>query len=136
MNRLPGEIVKVDAAGSVALVEVAVGRHHFTATLVGSGEEAAAWPPGMGVTLLFKGSEMSLAKNLSGMISLRNRLPGTIRSIERGSLLARVMLDFEGHALESIITARSCDAMQLAVGDQVEGLVKANEMSLLPGEAA
>ena len=132
MNRLPGTISAVDVHGSIALVETAVGAHRFTATLIGAGDEVATWPPGMPVTLLFKETEVSLAKNLSGLISMRNRMMSTITAIERGKLLTKVTLDFDGHVIDSIITTRSSHALDLAVGDRVEGLVKANEKTLMP----
>ena len=128
MNRLPGTISAVQAHGSIAIVDVAANGHVFTATLLGAGDEV--WTPGASVSLLFKETEVSLAKNLSGLISMRNRIPCTITAIERGALLTRVMLDFDGHALESVITTRSSHALSLTVGDAVEGLVKANEMTL------
>lgn len=134
MNRLPGSIHAIEVHGSIALVDVDVGAHRFTATLIGASEEASGWTAGMPVTLLFKETEVSLAKNLSGLISMRNRLPCTVTAIERGKLLARVTLDFEGRKLESVITTRSTHALGLAVGDAVEGLVKANEMTLLAEE--
>lgn len=132
MNRLPGQITRVEAVGSIALVEVAVGERRFTATLIGAGDEVASWPGGMPVTLLFKETEVSLAKNLSGLISMRNRIPATVAAIERGRLLTSVTLDADGHRIESIITTRSSHALELAVGDTVEGLVKSNEMTLIP----
>jgi molybdate transport system regulatory protein len=131
MNRLPGKIANVEVAGSIALVEVAVGAHRFAATMVGAGDEVAAWPVDMSVTLLFKETEVSLAKNLSGLISMRNRIPATVRSIERGRLLTKVDLDMEGHLLSSVITTKSSYTLQLAVGDKVEGLVKSNEMNVV-----
>lgn len=132
MNRLPGTISAVEVQGSIALIDTAVGEQCFTATLIGAGEEVATWSPGMPVTLLFKETEVSLAKNLSGLISMRNRMMSTVTAIERGKLLTKVRLDFNGHVIESIITTRSSQALGLAVGDKVEGLVKANEMTLLP----
>ncbi len=132
MNRLPGRISAVDVHGSIALVEAEVGQQRFTAMLIGNGAEAAAWPLGMPVTLLFKETEVSLAKNLSGSISMRNRIAAVVTSIERGTLLTRVTLAFGCHAIGSIITTRSSDALALAVGDPVEALVKTNEMSLMP----
>ncbi|MGH8808827.1 MAG: TOBE domain-containing protein [Noviherbaspirillum sp.] len=136
MNRLPGHIASVETHGSMALVDAAVGAHRLTAMLIGAGAEVAAWRAGMPVTLLFKEAEVSLAKNLSGLISMRNRLPAAVTAIERGKLLTKVMLDFDGHVIASIITTRSSNALSLAVGDMVEALVKANEMSVLPETAA
>lgn len=132
MNRLPGRISKVEAVGSIALVEVAVGPHRFTATLIGAGDEVTTWPHGMPVTLLFKETEVSLAKNLSGLISMRNRIPAKVAAIEHGQLLTKITLDADGHRIESVITTKSSHALGLTVGDAVEGLVKANEMTLMP----
>jgi molybdate transport system regulatory protein len=135
MNRLPGEIAQVETHGSIALVDVTVGERRFTATLVGASDEVATWPAGMPVTLLFKETEVALAKNLSGLISMRNRLPATVTAIERGQLLTKVTLAVGGDTVVSIVTTRSSHALALAVGDAVEGLVKANEMTVMP-EAA
>ncbi len=132
MNRLPGRISHIETAGSIALVDVTVGERRFTATLIGAGDEVASWPQGMPVTLLFKETEVSLAKNLAGLISMRNRIPAMVAAIEHGRLLTKVTLDADGHRIESVITTRSAQALGLAVGDAVEGLVKANEMTLIP----
>lgn len=136
MNRLPAAIAAVDVHGSIALVEAAVGAYRFTATMIGAGDEVSAWTTGMPVTLLFKETEVSLAKNLSGLISMRNRIPCTVIGVEHGKLLTRVALDFNGYPLESIITTRSSHALAIAPGDQVEGLVKANEMTVMTEAAA
>jgi molybdate transport system regulatory protein len=130
MNRLPGTITQVELAGSIALVEVEVNGRRFTAMSVGSHNDGK-WHEGMTVTLTFKEAETSLAKNLSGLISLRNRIPATITAIERGTILTRVALDFFGHSFESVITTRSSHALSLVVGDQVEALVKSSDMSLM-----
>ncbi len=135
MNRLPGRIVAIERCGSIALVDVDAAGQRLTATLVGAGHEIAGWPAGMAVTLLFAETEVALAKNLSGLISMRNRLRATVVSLECGTVLARVGLDVDGHRLRSIITSRSARTLALAVGDQVEALVKANEMSLVPAAA-
>ncbi|MDE2430393.1 MAG: TOBE domain-containing protein, partial [Burkholderiales bacterium] len=98
------------------------------------------WHHAQAVDLLFKETEVALAKNLSGMISLRNRMPGTIRHIEWGQVLTRVHLELRQNealpvwTITSVITTRSAKKLQLAEGDQIEGLVKSNEMSLLASE--
>jgi molybdate transport system regulatory protein len=136
MNTLSGHIAAIEAHGSVAIVDVTVIGRLFTATLLGSPEHLANWQIGQSVQLLFKESEVALAKNLSGQISLRNRLPGSIVAIEVGQVLTRAIIDMDGLVISSVITSRSARSLQLALGDQVEGLVKSNEMSLLPAEDA
>ncbi|OIR17867.1 DNA-binding transcriptional regulator ModE [mine drainage metagenome] len=133
MNRLKGQIVAIDSNSHLSLVDVAVGDDVFTATLLETPETADYLKIGSKVTLLFKETEVALAKNLSGLISLRNRIVVTIRSIERGDILSAVRLDYVGNALTSVITARAVDRLQLAVGDQVEALIKANEIALMAG---
>lgn len=135
MNKLAGVIAAIEVHGSVAIVDVAVANHRFTSTLLGSAEQLACWEIGQAVQLLFKETEVALAKNLSGQISMRNRLPGTVTAIESGQVLSRVLFDMDGIAINSVITTRSARGLQLAVGDLVEGLVKSNEMSLMLKEA-
>jgi molybdopterin-binding protein len=66
------------------------------------------------------------------LISLRNRIPARVVTVERGRLLTRIALDAGGHVIESVITTRSSHLLELAAGDTVEALVKANEMSVMP----
>jgi molybdate transport system regulatory protein len=133
MNALSGRISAIEIHGSVAIVDITVATHHFTATLLGSAEQLARWKIAQSVQLLFKETEVALAKNLSGQISLRNRLPGTVMSIDTGQVLTRVLITMSDDLIiSSVITTRSARNLQLNAGDQVEGLVKSNEMSLLP----
>lgn len=136
MNRLPATLTSVDTEGSITLVEASVAGARYTAILVGAGSDAERWQAGSAITLLFKETEVSLGRNLSGQLSMRNRFPAIVTGIERGRLLTKVALDFHGHALASIITTRAADALALAIGDHVEGLVKANEMTVVAGAAA
>jgi molybdate transport system regulatory protein len=123
----------MDSNSHMSLVEVAVGGDILAATLLETPETAEYLRVGNRVTLLFKETEVSLAKNLSGQISLRNRIPVVVRSIERGDILSAVELDYAGRALQSVITTRAVDRLQLVAGDAVEALVKANEIALMAG---
>lgn len=136
MNSLEGRVVAVQGNGHIALVDVAVGDEVYTATLLEDAGQAGYTRPGAAVTLLFKETEVALAKNLSGLISLRNRIPATVRAIERGAVLSAVSLDYRGTALSSIITTRAVDRLELQPGDAVEALVKANEMMLRSADDA
>lgn len=133
MNRLKGQIVAIDSNSHMSLVDVAVGDDVFTATLLETPETADYLKVGNKVTLLFKETEVALAKDLSGLISLRNRVPVVVRNIERGGILSAVTLDYAGKALMSVITTRAVERLQLAVGEQIEALVKANEIALMAG---
>jgi len=131
MNRLPGCISAVESNGYLSLVDVEVEGEQFTATLLEDPSAARYLKQGSAVEVLFKETEVSLAKNLSGVISLRNRFPVTVTQINRGSIMTEVCVDYRGHALSSIITTRAVGRLKLEIGDEVEALVKANEITLM-----
>lgn len=130
MNQLKGVIAAVQSNGHLSLVDVSIGRDTFTSILLETPETTPYLEPGHPVALMFKATEVSLGKNLSGMLSLRNRIPAVVRDVRRGEILSEVELEYNGQVFCSIITTRAIDRLDLAVGDAVEALVKSNEMSL------
>lgn len=131
MNSLRGRIVSIESNDHVSLVDVEVSGDVFTATLLETPEDAAYLQVGNAVDVLFKETEVSLAKGLSGLISLRNRVITTVKQVRSGVILSEVVLDYRGQPLRSIITTRSIRRLDIKAGDEVEALVKANEMTLM-----
>lgn len=131
MNRLPGHIVAIESNGHLSLVDIAVKDDRFTAILLETPESSSLLRVGAEVEMMFKETEVSIAKNLAGQISLRNRFAVTVKAIMRGTIMSEVNMDYKGMALTSIITTRGVDRLGLAVGDTAEALVKANEMTLM-----
>jgi molybdate transport system regulatory protein len=62
--------------------------------------------------------------------SIRNQLPGTVKSIVSDKVLSEVIVDTSIGEIASIITARSVQEMKLKPGDKVLALVKATNVSL------
>lgn len=131
MNKLPGTITRIQQSGAILLVDVAVNGQGFSALLIESASATEWLLTGNSVDLVFKETEVSLAKNLSGIISLRNRMKCKVLHIVRGELLSIISLQFLEHTVTSAITTRAIDSLQLTIGDEVEALVKANEVSLM-----
>jgi molybdate transport system regulatory protein len=131
MNILRGRITAVESNDHVSLVDVDVNGDQFTATLLETPEDAPYLQAGNQVDVMFKETEVSLAKGLAGMISLRNRMMTTVREVRGGVILSEVILDYRGQTISSIITSRSIKRLEIRPGDQVEALVKANEVTLL-----
>jgi molybdate transport system regulatory protein len=134
MNRLSGRISGIETNGHVSLVDVAVGDLTFAAILLEAPQNSPYLAVGNAVTVLFKETEVSLAKNLSGRISLRNRIRARVQRIIHGEILSEVQMDHQGQPLASIVTSRSIKRLELQEGDTVEALIKANEVSLMEGE--
>ena len=62
--------------------------------------------------------------------SIRNEMPGTVKSIVSDKVLSEVVLETAVGEMASIITTRSVEEMGLKVGDKVAALVKATNVSL------
>lgn len=135
MNQINGHITAIDHEGSIALLDVALGDLRLSATIWGEAQALSLWKIGQPVRVQFNEMEVAVAKNLSGQISLRNRLPGVIKSLEWGRILTRVCFLVQTAGVEivldAVITTRSARHLQLSVGDQIEGLVKSNEMHVV-----
>ena len=63
-------------------------------------------------------------------ISARNRLRGTIEEIQLGDIMAHVVVRVGDNLIESAITRRSADELNLNKGDTVNAVVKATEVMI------
>jgi molybdate transport system regulatory protein len=131
MNKLTGVITQIQKSGSILLVDIDVDGCSFSALLIESDTHLEWLETENTVSLVFKETEVSLAKNLSGKISLRNRMQCKVILVERGELLSIVKLQFMDYIITSAITTRAVDSLQINIGDEIEALVKANEISLM-----
>jgi molybdate transport system regulatory protein len=131
MNRISGKISMIQHSGAIILVDIDVEGHGFSAMLIESATQPEWLYTGNSVDIVFKETEVALAKGLSGIISMRNRMKCVVNEIDRGELLSKIGLQFQKNQLSSAITTRSVDALNLQIGDEVEALVKANEISLM-----
>ncbi len=63
-------------------------------------------------------------------LSARNRLIGKIVELQLGDIMAHVILEVGEHHVESVITRRSAEEMNLKVGDTVAAVIKSTEVML------
>lgn len=65
------------------------------------------------------------------MLSARNQLPGTIKSVTLGNVMAEVVVDVGGGIeLVAAITRGSAEQLGLRAGDTVKAVVKATEIMI------
>jgi molybdate transport system regulatory protein len=62
--------------------------------------------------------------------SARNQLPGTIKSIAEGAVMAEVVVDVNGVEVVAAITKNSVDGLQLAEGKKVSAIIKATDVMI------
>lgn len=63
-------------------------------------------------------------------ISARNKLRGKIEEINLGDVMAHVVVRVGENLIESVITRRSANELQLKEGDTVYAVVKATEVMI------
>ena len=63
-------------------------------------------------------------------LSARNQLPGTVKSVVLGAVMAEIVVDVAGHQVVSVITRRSAEALDIKAGDNVKVVIKSTEVML------
>jgi molybdopterin-binding protein len=63
-------------------------------------------------------------------LSARNRLEGQITELQLGGVMAHVVVRVGDNLIESVITRRSAEEMNLKVGDTVLAVIKSTEVLL------
>jgi molybdopterin-binding protein len=61
-------------------------------------------------------------------LSARNRLEGKITELQLGGVMAHVVVRVGDNLIESVITRRSAEEMNLKVGDTVSAVIKSTEV--------
>jgi molybdopterin-binding protein len=64
-------------------------------------------------------------------ISGRNKLQGVVKEIVKGTVMGKVVIDYKGDEIVSVITVDSIDDLGLKVGDNVTALIKSTEVMVL-----
>lgn len=63
-------------------------------------------------------------------LSARNQLPGTIKTVVLGSVMAEVVVDVAGHEVAAAVTRHSAERLGLSAGDSVKVVIKATEVMI------
>ena len=64
-------------------------------------------------------------------LSARNQLEGIVEEVQLGSVMAHVTVRVGNNLVESVITRRSAEEMDLKKGDTVRAVIKSTEVMLL-----
>jgi len=63
-------------------------------------------------------------------ISARNQLPGTVRTVVLGAVMAEIVVDVGGLDVVSVITRRSAESLDIKAGDDVSVVIKSTDVML------
>jgi molybdopterin-binding protein len=128
MNKIHAKVKEIQTEQNLTIVSFAFGA--YTLKMM-SLELESSVQVGSEVILTSKATSLGLAKDFQGVLSYSNILKATISELQNGVLLSSVKLACEDLLLESIITKDSALRMDLCVGDELNVLIKASELSIL-----
>ncbi len=64
------------------------------------------------------------------MISARNQLKGTVKSVKLGTVMAEVVITVNGVDIVSVITRESAEHLGLKAGGRATAVIKATEVMI------
>ena len=131
MNKLKGRIGNIDVSGSLSLVTISIGKStNIKSIVIETPETAPYLQKGEEVNIVFKETEVILAKGNPGAISLINRIPAEVIDIKPGDILCEVNLITESGPVSAILSRHAMDLLTLKKGDTVTAMVKLNEIMI------
>jgi molybdopterin-binding protein len=130
MNILIGTITSIQSHDDLSLVKVISDGITLTTIILDAPATTDYLTIEKNVKLLFKETEVIIAKSLDLNISVQNRIPCKIESIIAGTILSQINLSFGQIIIKSIITSDAVKQLALKENDIVLALIKTNEISL------
>ncbi len=132
MNKLKAKITGFECSENIAIINTDVSGSSLSSIVIENEETAPYLKIGNSIDLLFKETEVSLAKELSGFLSFRNRIKVRIKEINTGEVFSKITLDHQGTDIVSILTNTSLQSMDVKQGEEIEAIIKANEITISP----
>jgi len=132
MNSLKGTISDIRSQNHMSLVTIDVLGNSMRSIVLDSPSTVDYLQTDHLINVLFKETEVILAIPGKHHISLQNQLICTVTHIEKGVLLGKVVMDFKGNSITSIVTSRAVEQLGISVGSEIMALIKTNEIMLAP----
>ncbi|QKJ22958.1 TOBE domain-containing protein [Poseidonibacter lekithochrous] len=126
MNTLKAQVTQIDSMDNLTIVKFDYEGTTLSMMSLGLKDVKV----GSQVILSINASHIAIGKDLKGDISLSNRFDCVIKALDKGKLLSSLKLSINDDSLSSIITTSSVNRLNLNVGDEVQALVKASEISI------
>lgn len=125
MNKILCTITDIISDGKVTLVSMCFKEHIFTAMLLDHHLEV-----GMRVNALFKESEVMICDSSYSKISARNRFVSKVLSVYKNKTIARVVFEFEGEVISSLVSAAAISELMITEGSIFGWFVKSSEVMI------
>ncbi|AXX87009.1 TOBE domain-containing protein [Malaciobacter marinus] len=126
MNEFKAVVSKIDNLDNLNIVEFSF----FDITLSMMSLDLHNIEVGTKVLLTVKASNVAIAKELQGQISLANSIKSDIIKLDMGKLLTSIKLQHNDSSITSIITTKSAKRLNLKEKDCVNAIFKSSDLSI------
>ncbi|SDX41574.1 molybdate transport system regulatory protein [Lutibacter oricola] len=130
MNTLKGTINSLTISGNLTLIGIKVGHINMSAIVIDTPKTAPYLTVENSISVIFKETEVILAKGNTDLISMRNKIKGVIEKIISEELLSKIIIKSSVGNITSIITTNAVKQLELKIGDEVTAMIKTNEIML------
>ncbi len=131
MNKLQGKIKSVEVSDSLSIVSISITENIVISAIVIETPASSDYlKVGNTINVLFKETEVIIGSNEPHAISLQNRISGSVKIIEKGKLISKITVATEVGNIESIISSKAVEQLNLQEELAVEAMVKLNEIML------
>lgn len=131
MNILTGHIKNINNEGNLTMIDIAINNTVFTSIIVENSNDSEFIKQGCSVQLIFNASEVIIGKNLEdSSISIPNRFTGKVCAIKEGNIFTILTIDCDGFSIQSLMPTKSFEEMTIAEHDEIEALIKMNDIFL------
>jgi molybdate transport system regulatory protein len=132
VNTIKGVITKIDVLDSFHRSEVSVkGKTVFSVLTL---ELKESFKENAKVFMLFKESDVIVAKGRHWLLSVENRVTCSVTKIKKGDVFVELELKTGFGALRSLIDRKAFDRLNLGLGDELNAFIKPSEISLMMEE--
>jgi molybdate transport system regulatory protein len=131
-NQFPGTVVSVWSGDAMSAVKVRLaGGQEVTSAITAEAARDLGLAEGTPVRALVKSTEVAVATGDVDGVSIRNRVPGVVASVNHGAVMSTVKITLpSGELLTAAITRDAAEDLKLSAGASVTALVKSTEVSL------
>ena len=128
MSHFVAKIVEIESLESLHKVKLSKEDHNLSMISLELNEKVQI---GLDVQLYVKASNIVIAKHKNDAISIANQLQTSVTSIEYGTILTNIKLDFLGNVLEALLTTHQAKKLNLQEGDEVYAFINESDLSLV-----
>ncbi len=131
-NQLAATVASITAGSVNDLIQLRLNSGEELAVVITSGStQALNLAQGKEVTAIFKAPSVILSTDNEWQLSARNQLAAKVVAIHSGAVNAEVVVKTQGGTeLVAMITENSLKQLKLAVGSEVNAIIKASQIIL------